>query len=469
MKILKSNYIILFMMILMILMLCSCSFFNSGVEISDAQGFYDTFTTSKKPDLDVSINQDITLNTNDVYFKHSDRVVSKSKINGNGNTITIEGTTDGKLGSKVSLLFSEFDDVEIKDLNIIYNLTIDLSSRSGNSYAGGVVGYAKNSIISNCTTKFNYVLDLDYKTDTYGFHDYGFGGIVGYANASTIKNCNTTFKADYTGCYLGGIAGYVVSSNIENCNVDTSITTSNLEEAYIGGLVGGIKSSNLIKSYARVREFDMNGEPQEWRNRTAYGGLFIGGALGNSVIKNCYVDRDNDMEVESINNGLFKTTMKCGWIAGLAEENTEFKNLYINGYGTGEHSLSTYDYGENIKISQTVDDNGGFYVLASSFIADCSTLNIKNCYYVYGTDRSSGYDESLSFFPNGYGLDTYLIDNTIVNDSYATIDYFKFVNDYSDVVFTFDDLGEESPWIIGTADNDFLAGRLVLDQSSNAF
>lgn len=453
-----------FVVVFSMLMLSSCSLFGGKTLIKDADDFYDAFKTSKKTGLNISIEQDITIDSTDTYFKAGDRSATETKINGNGHTITVEGTADGKLGDKTTLLFDEFKEVEISNLNIVYNLTIDLSSKSGNLYVGGLVGSASDSTITNCETVFNYVLDLDFKTDSYGFHDYAFGGIVGYSNNSIIENCKSTYKVDYTGCYLGGVVGYAKSSTIKNCDADTTITTSDLEEAYIGGIVGELDNSTLSESYSRVRKFEMNGRPQDWRNRTAYGGLFVGGAIGNSIVKNCYIDRDDDMDVESENNGLFITTMKCGWIAGLAEENAEFKNLYINGYGTGDHAISTYDFGGNIKLT-TPDDQGGFYVLASSFISKCSTLNIKNVYYVYGTDRDSGYDETLSFFPYGYGPDAYLIDNGIVNDSYVPVDYFKFVNDYENVKFAFDELGEKNPWIVGSADEEFIAGRPILDKT----
>lgn len=456
------------LLILTMVVLASCSILGGGNKsITDAQGFYDNFKDSKKTGLKLSIDQDITLNEADKYFDYTERNATEAIIEGNGHTITIEGSTDGKLGSKAMLLFDEFNDVKINNLKVVYNLSIDLSNKSGDLYVGGIVGTAVNSTITNCETTFNYIMDVSFRTDSYGFHNYGFGGIAGYSSNSTIENCKTTYKVNYIGCYLGGIVGYAVSSTVKNCDADVTISTSNLEEAFVGGLVGGLKNSTLSESYSRVRGFELNGRPQASRSRIAYGGLFVGGAMGNSTIKNCYVDRDDNMNVESENNGLFKTTMRCGWIAGLAEENSTFKNLYINGHSTGKHAISTYDMGDNIKITTPADD-GGFYVLASSFIAKCSTINIKNVYYAYGTDRESGYYETMSFFPHGFGLDTYLIDNGIVNDSYVPVDYFKFVNDYEDVVFTFDEIGEKNPWKVGTADDEFIAGKLILDRSQTA-
>ena len=108
----------------------------------------------------------------------------------------------------------------------IANLNVLGGTISGKEYVGGIVGYARNSTISNCQTNV-----------TISASNY-CGGIAGYGDSSRIQRC-------YSNAYItastntGGILGYSYSTNTEvnSCGFNGYLTFS---KAMI--MVGGGKA-----------------------------------------------------------------------------------------------------------------------------------------------------------------------------------------------------------------------------------
>ena len=115
-------------------------------------------------------------------------------------------------------LFAATDKAEIKNLGL-ENLDIT----GGIDYAGGLVGFASATKISNCYTT-GKIVGVPGNIDT--------GGLVGCAElGSQISNCYTTSNVNAPNT-SGGLVGYLSQSTISNC--------------YVSGNVSGNKQSGLI-------------------------------------------------------------------------------------------------------------------------------------------------------------------------------------------------------------------------------
>lgn len=161
-------------------------------------------------------------------------------FDGNGHTISnlsVTSTT-GYAG-----LFGNVSGVAIHDLKL-NNVQIQTTDR----YAGGLVGYAKDSNIYN--------VDITNATivGTNNSADY-LGGVVGYISGKP----NTSFNQynlnriyahanieSNSGDYVGGIAGYMSSGATASELVSEGSATSN--GSYVGGIVGSISSGTLLNA-----------------------------------------------------------------------------------------------------------------------------------------------------------------------------------------------------------------------------
>jgi hypothetical protein len=180
---------------------------------------------------------------------------------------------------------------------VIENTTVKDSSVTitGNSYAGGIAGYAENAVtISNC--KY-------YGTVTCSGTVSCAAGIVG-----DLKN----FTGTVTGCefkgsivaessnYAGGIAGCMLncSGSVENCStVDSSINGNN----GIGGCIGYINNCNVT-----VKNCTVSGSV----SGNAYFGGCVGYILSNkasygeNTIDNCSFNKGN-IDGNNCGGGIF--------------------------------------------------------------------------------------------------------------------------------------------------------------------
>lgn len=148
-----------------------------------------------------------------------------------------KGTFDG-CGHKITNLSVQWNGIYAGLFGCIYGANIKNLSVSGNvsgtGKIGGIVGYALNGSIDNCTS--------DVKVIGSGSE---VGGIVGEMSESTVRNCGNTGAV--TGLYsVGGIVGDAVSSrnSIENCYNTGNITSTGSMKvktnyySQIGGIVG---------------------------------------------------------------------------------------------------------------------------------------------------------------------------------------------------------------------------------------
>ncbi len=123
---------------------------------------------------------------------------------------------------------------------VIKNLKLDGCSFSGNSYVGAIVGFGSGSAhkneefgIYNCT-----VTNTTTNT-TVSANDMYAGGIIGYCGNLIVSNCTSsaTVSGSNDASCLGGIAGWLYEGTIDNCFFTGSIETTN-QEAETGKIAG---------------------------------------------------------------------------------------------------------------------------------------------------------------------------------------------------------------------------------------
>lgn len=118
---------------------------------------------------------------------------------------------------------------------------------------GGIVGYASNAMLQNCTSSagrgrltFN---GTDAERQRYLIGKY-VGGIVGYAEQGQLTNCSTGANGYVLGSeYVGGIIGGLSGST--NSYLSTATVTTNasyvIGNTYVGGIIGSNGSGSKIE------------------------------------------------------------------------------------------------------------------------------------------------------------------------------------------------------------------------------
>lgn len=148
------------------------------------------------------------------------------------------------------------------------------------------------------------------------------GGIVGYASNAVIKNCSN--HCSVTGCttsIIGGIAGFNISGAIIDCYNVGTISGINYAEA-IGGIVGS--NSGTISNCYNVGTVS---------NDTSVGEI---AGHNNGTVENCYYLAGTNLNAVGQNNSngnITKTESKTA--ANFA--NGTVLNLLINGRADSEH------------------------------------------------------------------------------------------------------------------------------------
>ena len=328
-----------------------------------------------KPDVekDAYLQNDLTLDTNGTYLRSSysksqpnkatqyARSLSNMTFEGNGHTITITGESNGKLGYLSNLLFRSASNVTIRNLNVVYDLNVSLSTSSGSAAWGGLIGDADNCTIENCTVTFNYTAKIEQKTDSHGFHAYNFGGLVGKAVSCNIVNCSAVVKTDIIGCSIGGLVGTAKDTTVSYSYTELTLNAHNLEEANVGGLAGYTSGdTEMFACHALINNFTVSGKPQGWRSETANTGMLVATADGNSNIHDCYIDtaKDSVFSAEGGTSGVFKTTVCWGLLCGYVGTNVAIKNVYIDPKGSCPSS-KRYEFpsGAIAYLTTTIIDN----------------------------------------------------------------------------------------------------------------
>lgn len=203
--------------------------------------------------------------------------------------------------------------------NDIKNLYIMVNSKS----AIGLFAYIEGAEIKNCGVTGEVVNNCTYI-------DSNAGGIVGDAITSKISNCHSyaTIKAYDV---IGGIVAKIQNTTIENSyNIGEIISNSG---GYIGGIVGEIEKNDSVinKCYnlGTIKVYIIE------HNTVSIGGVvgYISTDGYNNIVKECY----NSGNIKFSNTeGYFYCV---GGLIGRAEKN----NKVVNSYNTGNIEI-TGDY-----------------------------------------------------------------------------------------------------------------------------
>ena len=276
----------------------------------------------------LEIQNDFTISTDDEFFTAMvanfklneyvpGRMMQDCTINGNGHTITITGS-DGSLGKYSVGLFARLMNCNVKDLNIVYDLEVNIAA-SGKS-VGGLCGVAENSTFANCTVTYNKPAS---------FSGYRAGGLVGLFSGS-MTDCDVVgdFKVT-TVEHFGGIAGGLDNATAKNCTVNGSIVANDLHKAEIGGLFGWMQGE-VSSSKATLSCFSVAGKTDKWTAYDAYCGALVGKIYGN--LHDCVLELSENSTVSATehSSGMFRTNMHTGLVTGWAAKDSKIDNIFID-------------------------------------------------------------------------------------------------------------------------------------------
>jgi hypothetical protein len=237
----------------------------------------------------------------------------RGTFNGGGHTITIKSFDGEKKieGSTAYLgFFAYTDEADIKNLTIKYELNgpVDMTivdAPDYDSYAGGVAGFAENTVFENIQVTGNFSIKAEgsgslnmggiagciYDTEITACSVEGritaeiggtadVGGLVGYADGNNVKLIQKSYVAGLiesktTGSYsnAGGIIGKIASATttVENCYAWVNVSTSSTYGETAGG-IAGTSNGTISKCYAA-------GSVQS-QGRDPY--TYVGGIAGTS-------------------------------------------------------------------------------------------------------------------------------------------------------------------------------------------
>ena len=138
---------------------------------------------------------------------------------------TIQSTSNSTIGALACT---------ITDNTTIQNCSVDKKSNiNGRGNVGGLIGYASQSNIINCTSSANVIASANHPA----------GGLVGYADGgSSYKISNSVATGSVSGQdSTGGLVGYL-NVKLTDSFATGSVTGNN----YVGGLVGSTNGNNTF-------------------------------------------------------------------------------------------------------------------------------------------------------------------------------------------------------------------------------
>jgi hypothetical protein len=292
---------------------------------------------------DIKITSDFTIRTQDAFFAHSlERdysiknigldyrdlpIVENMVFDGQGLTITIKGETNGKLGTYTTGIFSKAVNCEFKNINIIYDLDLKVSNSDVNF--GGLVGTASGCTFTNCT--------VTYKRITQGYTSR-FGGMVGWlGNGSTMTGCSVKGNLTASGeTDFGGLVGVCGVATVIDSSFEGKITSQNLCDSTVGGLVGWLEGGEVKTSTVKIEQLSFMAKTTTWSNGFAYCGGLAGVIRGSGNLHDCVVKFKDGGYIEAADktsSSIFKVDVLTGVVAGFASQGTKVKNILVDAKG----------------------------------------------------------------------------------------------------------------------------------------
>ena len=223
-----------------------------------------------------------------------------------GNTKAYTGSFDGK-GYQIRGLFIERADIysglfgQLRGKNqVIQNLSVSGTIQADGKvdYAGGVAAYVYGADSANQSQMINCHSSVSIRQDQIKALGGGSGGIVGYAANVAVSNCSNTGSVVIGPAGKGGIsyaAGGLIGQIGPSVRLQTSYNAGTVQSSHTaGGLAGAVggRGSEIYSSYNC-------GEISAKYNS---GGL-VGGAFTGSSIKWCYTSGSVNLNESGLKAG----------------------------------------------------------------------------------------------------------------------------------------------------------------------
>ncbi len=260
-------------------------------------------------------------------------------FNGDGHLITIN--YGKQMNRENYTLFGKTKDATIYNLRTTGNI-----NTGGYGWTAGIVGYANNTKIYNCTSSVNMTAGImmggiaaqivgnteisscvnQGKVTATGMTTNGYnnlvGGIVGVMEQSTVvRSCQNKGVVTGNGGVIGGIVGYA-QGNVINCQNDAAVTAKGYapldnnrgtnKDASVGGIAGYGGMKGLIDGCVN------NGEIKAYNADTNTYYRSVGGIVGvDALVRNC------------VNTGNITGSAYVGGIAGY-QNGTSACSMYNN-------------------------------------------------------------------------------------------------------------------------------------------
>ncbi len=254
------------------------------------------------------------------------------------------------------------------------------SAQKSLAYVGGVVGVGYLSI-KDCHNKAE--INLTTKAgDGYA------GGIEGYAYRGDIQNCSNTGSVYtgttgtsklYTSAYSGGISGS--GRNVVSCHNTGGVTARSTNTARAGGIMGVGDSITSAYNMGNVWATSSNGSARAGGIKGSGGSISLCYNVGNVKVEASTRNNDATGYVGGITGG-GSDIANCYNRGALSVSATGYSGIKAYGYvggiaGSGGNITSCYNVG-TVTISATHGTNAGGIVgkvAAEELIADCYCLN----------------------------------------------------------------------------------------------
>ena len=269
-----------------------------------------------------------------------------------------------------------------------YNSTIKNIAVKGNSDItgeincegyGAVIGYAKDSVITNCANERNYVSISGSVSN--------IAGIVGKGNNIQISNCRNegALTVIQGNGYLAGIVGTMSNGGIiESCYNTGSLTSQ--AGYYVAGIVSGNLDGGIVKYCFNTGDMQSN----YGSNGIGYTAIPSNNQKGSKIIS-CY--NSGDIKCSAPANGIFHqanyaTVTNC-YNFGNAECNAPSAGI---GYRT-EYSkvMNCYNFG-----NVGGNDSTTISLWGSGILSNAKQTVIERCTN-YGKINSSNYSSGILY------------------------------------------------------------------------
>ena len=243
-----------------------------------------------------------------------------------GNHTLSDLVVTPKDGSSTGL-FGNVENATIKNVNIA-NVQVNVTATT-QLYTGGLVGYAKNTIIENCSV-----------AGTISSVGQYVGGIAAVVEGGKISKCRVV-KDAYIYCadnHIGGITALAAfDANISECTMEGQVICKRF---YVGGIVGRAQSAIIDKCLVSSDAYVQGGH----NNETEKNGNVLKGIGGIIGIAETVAGNGTKLEVKN-----------CACYSNVRG------NVYVGGLVGSVEALGT------IPVS-----------LSNSLFVGCLTVNYEN-------------------------------------------------------------------------------------------